>query len=75
MSTPASLLEQLFASGDAGELERAALNLLRAVLTFFPLTVLPFAPEQSVRHYLYHVLYAATQLPALYLALAEARAR
>lgn len=51
----------------------AGLNLLGAILTVLPLPVLPFAPEQSVRHYLFHALYAAMQLPVLYLAQRELR--
>ncbi len=30
-----------------------------------PLPVLPFSPEQSVRHYAFHVRYAASKLPSL----------
>lgn len=33
-----------------------------------PLDVLPFAPEQSVSHYLAHVAYAASQVPLLWVA-------
>jgi hypothetical protein len=51
----------------------AGLNLLGAFLTVLPLPVLPFAPEQSVRHYLFHALYAVTQLPVLYLLVRERR--
>ena len=51
----------------------AGLNFLGAILTVLPLPVLPFAPEQSVRHYLFHALYAAMQLPVLYLAQRELR--
>ncbi|MGI5130699.1 hypothetical protein ACQEVB_28105 [Pseudonocardia sp. CA-107938] len=42
-----------------------------AILSVLPLPVLPFAPEQSVRHYSFHVLYGLTQLPLLVLALRE----
>jgi len=34
-------------------------------LSVLPLPVLPFTPEQSLRHYSFHVLYAATQVPLL----------
>lgn len=38
-----------------------------AVLTVLPLSLLPFAPEQSLRHYLAHVWYGLAQLPLLIL--------
>jgi hypothetical protein len=41
------------------------LNLVGGVATVLPLPVLPFKPEQSLRHYMFHVLYALTQLPLL----------
>lgn len=44
-----------------------ALNLVGGVLSVAPLPVLPFAPEQSLRHYAFHAVYAATQLPLLWL--------
>lgn len=37
-----------------------------AVLSVLPLPVFPFTPDQSVGHYLSHVLYGVAQLPALY---------
>lgn len=40
-----------------------ALNLMGGALSVLPLPFLPFAPEQSVQHYAFHGLYAATQLP------------
>lgn len=36
-----------------------------AFLTVFPLSVLPFEPEQSIEHYQAHMVYAATQVPLL----------
>ena len=33
------------------------------ILSVLPLPFLPFVPEQSVTHYLSHLLYVATQLP------------
>lgn len=36
-----------------------------AFLTVFPLSVLPFEPEQSVEHYQAHMIYVATQVPLL----------
>ena len=41
------------------------LNLVGGFATVLPLPVLPFKPEQSLRHYMFHVLYALTQLPLL----------
>jgi hypothetical protein len=45
-----------------------AISLAGAILTVLPLPFLPFRPEQSLRHYGVHALYAVTQLPALRLA-------
>ena len=42
----------------------ALLNLIGgAVLSVLPLPVLPFVPEQSLRHYLFHLLYGLCQVP------------
>ena len=41
------------------------LNLVGGFTSVLPLPVLPFKPEQSLRHYMFHVLYAITQLPLL----------
>jgi hypothetical protein len=46
----------------------AGISLLGAVTTVLPLPFLPFRPEQSLRHYGVHVVYALTQLPVLRLA-------
>lgn len=43
----------------------AALNLVGGAHSVLPLPILPFEPEQSVRHYSFHLLYAGTQLPLL----------
>jgi hypothetical protein len=44
----------------------AVLNLVvGGVLSVLPLPVLPFAPEQTLRHYSFHALYAATQVPLI----------
>ncbi len=40
-------------------------NLLGGFATVLPLPVWPFKPEQSLHHYLFHVLYALAQLPLL----------
>jgi hypothetical protein len=52
----------------------AALNVLGAILTVLPLSFLPFEPEQSLAHYLFHVLYGAAQIPFLIAAVASLRA-
>jgi hypothetical protein len=44
-----------------------AISLAGAILTVLPLPFLPFWPEQSLRHYGVHALYAAAQLPVLWL--------
>jgi hypothetical protein len=44
----------------------ALLNLIGgAILSVLPLPILPFAPEQSVRHYLFHLLYGLCQVPLI----------
>ena len=43
----------------------ALLNLGGGTLSVLPLSVLPFEPEQTLRHYSFHLLYAATQVPLL----------
>jgi hypothetical protein len=43
------------------------LNLIGGGLSVIPLPFLPFYPEQSVRHYVFHVLYGAAQLPLIVL--------
>ncbi len=40
-----------------------------AVLSVLPLPILPFDPEQSVRHYAFHLLYAASQVPLIVVAI------
>ena len=43
----------------------ALLNLVGGTSSVLPLAVLPFEPEQTLRHYSFHLLYAATQIPLL----------
>ncbi|MET0862881.1 MAG: hypothetical protein ABWZ98_00970 [Nakamurella sp.] len=44
----------------------AALNLVGGgIVSVLPLPVLPFDPEQSWRHYAFHLLYVVSQLPLL----------
>ena len=37
------------------------------ILTVLPLSFLPFEPEQSIAHYLSHVIYSVTQVPLIWL--------
>jgi hypothetical protein len=62
--------------GGALLLAWALLNLLGgAVLSVLPLPFLPFVPEQSLRHYSFHLLYGLTQVPLLLAARAQLKAR
>ena len=36
-----------------------------AVLTVLPVTFLPFRPEQSLDHYVSHIVYGVAQLPLI----------
>jgi hypothetical protein len=51
------------------------IHLLGACVTVLPLAFLPFAPEQTVLHYLVHAIYAIAQIPLLLLALRLMRRR
>jgi hypothetical protein len=52
----------------------ALLNLvIGGLVTVLPLPLLPFAPEQSLSHYLAHVVYAAGQVPLVLLSMASLR--
>ena len=44
-----------------------------AILSVLPLPFLPFAPEQSLYHYLFHALYAALQVPLIVLCMRRLR--
>src|SRR3990170_2773935 len=44
-----------------------------AVITVIPFGFLPFAPEQSLRHYLAHVVYGLAQPPLLIVMVQEIR--
>lgn len=50
-----------------------ALNLLGGALSVLPLPILPFAPEQSLRHYSFHALYGLSQLPLIWLCISLVR--
>lgn len=43
----------------------ALLNLTGGAVSVIPLPLLPFDPEQTPRHYSFHLLYAVTQIPLL----------
>ena len=43
------------------------LNLIGGGLSVLPFPFLPFEPEQSIRHYFFHIVYGAAQLPLIYL--------
>ena len=43
------------------------------VVTVLPLAILPFTPEQSLSHYLAHVVYTLGQVPLTLLAIAALR--
>ena len=43
----------------------AVVNLVGGAISVLPLPVLPLAPEQTLAHYAFHGLYAATQLPLI----------
>ena len=45
------------------------------IISVLPLSVLPFYPEQSVQHYVMHLLYGAAQLPLIGLLLRHLRER
>jgi hypothetical protein len=49
------------------------LNLIGGGISVFPFAFLPFYPEQTVRHYFFHVVYGAAQLPLIGLMLADIR--
>jgi hypothetical protein len=49
------------------------LNLVGGFLSVLPMPFWPYVPEQSLRHYAFHVLYAAAQVPLLVMARAELR--
>lgn len=43
----------------------ATMNLVGGAFSVLPLPALPFEPEQTLRHYSFHLLYAAAQIPLL----------
>jgi hypothetical protein len=54
----------------------AVLNLVGGgILSVLPLGLFPFQPEQSLRHYAIHVIYAVAQIPLVVLAARALRRR
>lgn len=52
----------------------ATLNLIGGgIISVLPLPILPFRPEQSIRHYRFHLLYVLTQVPLLIAAVQSLR--
>lgn len=49
----------------------ALVNLLGAILTVYPFDFLPFIPEQSLNHYISHLLFGMLQLPLLYFSILQ----
>lgn len=45
------------------------IHLIGGGLTVFPLGFLPFVPDQSIGHYISHLIYALTQIPLIYLSI------
>ena len=45
------------------------------ILSVLPIGLFPFDPEQSVRHYAFHGVYAATQVPLAWVCIASLRSR
>ena len=43
----------------------AVINLTGGAISVLPVSFLPFEPEQTIEHYAFHGLYAATQLPLI----------
>ena len=43
----------------------AVINLVGGAISVLPLPFLPYEPEQTIEHYAFHGLYAATQLPLI----------
>ena len=45
------------------------------ILSVLPIGLFPFDPEQSMRHYAFHGVYAATQVPLVWVCIASLRSR
>jgi hypothetical protein len=48
----------------------ALINCVGGLLSVLPLSILPFAPEQTLDHYLIHAVYALSEAPLIIVALA-----
>jgi hypothetical protein len=48
------------------------LNLLGgAIISVLPLSILPFEPEQTLVHYVSHILYGVSQLPLIWMGIRQ----
>ncbi|WP_432947759.1 hypothetical protein ACQPXM_11800 [Kribbella sp. CA-253562] len=56
-----------------GILAWAALHFMGGIVSVLPLPFLPFEPDQTLRHYSFHVLYALTQVPLVAVSWQEVR--
>jgi hypothetical protein len=56
----------LFSVGGVGDMIWHTVFGIEAKLSVIPFPFLPFYPEQTIRHYVFHVVYGATQLPMIY---------
>jgi hypothetical protein len=45
------------------------------ILSVLPIGLFPFDPEQTVHHYVFHGLYAATQVPLVWVCVVSLRSR
>ena len=43
------------------------------ILSVLPIGFFPFVPEQSLRHYAFHAVYALTQVPLIWICIARLR--
>lgn len=59
------------AGAAAALLAYAAISLAGGALTAFPLSWLPFKPDQTLSHYAVHIVYAVAQLPLIFVALSS----
>jgi hypothetical protein len=58
-----------------GLLAWATLHFVGGIVSVLPLPFLPFAPDQTLRHYSFHLLYAVTQLPLVVVSWQSLRSR
>lgn len=44
----------------------AMLHIVGGIITVVPLSILPFYPEQTIGHYISHIIYGVCQLPLIH---------